>query len=186
VINLLPDELKAEIRAGRTNVLLFRYIVITLSAVVVLGGLVIGSYIVLNGAQEGARQKVSENETRVSAYSDIRARAESFRADLATAKSVLNDDISFTRLIYKIADNVPRNVVLNDLTLDPASFGTSMTMNASAKTFEDASKLKDSFIKSSDIFSRVQLQSLSSDSTTSASYPVKITLSVVINKGALK
>lgn len=187
MINLLPDERKAEIRAGRTNVLLLRYIVITLTAVVVLGGLLAGSYIVLDGAKENAQIKVNENEARVSAYNDVRTNADSFRADLATAKTVLDDDISFTKLIYKIANVVPRNVVLDNLNLDPATFGSNITMNASAKTFADAGKLKDAFIKSSDIFTNVQIQSLSSDSSTSGSgYPVKVTLTVVINKGALK
>jgi hypothetical protein len=187
VINLLPDERKKEIRAGRANVLLLRYIVITLTAVVLLGGLLVGSYVVLDGAKQGAQLKVSENQARVSAYNDVRSQADSFRADLATAKSVLDNDISYTKLIYKIANKVPHNVVLNDLTLDPASFGTALTMNASAKTFDDAGKLRDSFINSGEIFTNVQLKSLSSgDDSSSGSYPVNVTLSVVINKGALR
>lgn len=186
MINLLPEDRKAEIRAGRTNILLLRYIVITASAVVVLGGLLVGSYVVLDAAKQGAQLKVSENQSRVSAYNDVRSQADSFRADLATARTVLNDNISFTKLIYKIANLVPQNVVLDDLTLDPATFGSDMTMNASAKTFADAGKLKDSFKGSSDVFSKVQLQSLSSDTSSGSSYPVKITLTVVINKGALK
>lgn len=187
MINLLPEERKAEIRAGRTNVLLLRYIVITFTAVIVLGGLIVGSYIALDGAKQGAEQKVSENQSRVSAYSDVKAKADAFRTDLATAKSVLDNDVSFTKLIYKIADAVPPNVILNDLNLDPATFGSSVTMNASAKTFSDAGKLKDSFIKNSDVFSNVKLQSLSSEDGPSAGgYPVKVTLTVIINKGALR
>lgn len=187
MINLLPEEQKAEIRAGRTNILLVRYIIITISAVIVLGGLLVGSYIVLDSAKQGAEQKVSENQSRVSAYNDVKSQADAFRADLATAKTVLNDDVSFTKLIYKIADVVPRNVVLNDLNLDPATFGSSVTMNASAKTFADAGKLKDAFVKNGDLFSNVRLQSLSADDgSSSGGYPVKVTLTVVINKGALR
>ncbi len=187
MINLLPDERKAEIRAGRTNVLLLRYIFISLSAVVVLGGLLVGSYVVLDGAKQGAQLKVSENQSRVSAYNDVRSQADSFRADLATAKTVLDDDTSFTELIYKIADIIPRNVVLDDLNLDPATFGSDTTMTASAKTFTDAGRLKDAFTKNGEIFSKVQIQSLSSDdSSAQTEYPVKITLKVVINKGILK
>lgn len=187
MINLLPEERKSEIRAGRTNVLLLRYIVILLSAVVVLGGLVGGSYVVLNSAQESAQVKVGENQARVSAYNDVKVQADAFRSDLATAKSVLDDDLSFTKLIYKIADAVPRNVVLDDLTLDPAMFGSPVTMNASAKTFDDASRLKNAFINQHEIFTSVQLQSLQTDeSSANSAYPVKVTLKVVMNKGALK
>lgn len=188
MINLLPEEQKAEIRAGRTNVLLLRYIFITFSAVIVLAGLLIGSYVVLDSAKQAAEQKVAENQSRMSAYNDVKAQADAFRTDLATAKSVLDNDVSFTKLIYEIADTVPPNVILNDLDLDPATFGSPVTMNADARSFADAGKLKDAFVKNSQIFSNVRLQSLSSDagSSSNGGYPVKVTLSLIINKGALK
>jgi hypothetical protein len=187
MINLLPDERKAEIRAGRTNVLLLRYIFITLTAVVVLGGLLAGSYVVLDGAKQSAQLKVSENQSRVSAYNDVRSQADSFRKDLATAKTVLDDDTSFTGLIYKIANIVPRNVILDDLNLDPATFGSDTTITASAKTFADAGKLKDSFTKNGEVFSSVQIQSLtSSESAPDNDYPIKVILKVVFNKGILE
>lgn len=188
MINLLPDERKAEIRAGRTNVLLLRYIFITVTAVVVLGGLLAGSYVVLDSAKQSAQLKVSENQSRVAAYNDVRSQADSFRTDLATAKAVLDDDTSFTELIYKIANIVPRNVILDDLNLDPATFGSDTIITASAKTFSDAGKLKDSFTKNGEVFSSVQIQSLTSadDASTDNEYPVKVILKVVINKGVLE
>lgn len=189
MINLLPDEYKSEIRAGRANVILMRYILIMLAAVIVLSGLVAGSYVVLNTAQLNAEAKVEENQERVANYQDVRIQADAFRADLAIAKSVLDSDISFSKLIYKIASIVPSNVVLSDLTLDPKSFGSNVTMNANAKTFDDATKLKDAFMKSEDVFSNVQLQTIrSGDEGTSGTdeYPVQVNLSVVINKGALQ
>jgi Tfp pilus assembly protein PilN len=190
MINLLPVEHKGEIRAARANVILVRYIVIMLAAIIVLSGLVIGSYLVLNTAQANAEVKVKENEQRVSSFKNVRAQAEVFRSDLAVAKTVLDSDVSFSKLIYKIASSVPSGVILSDLTLDPQNFGSSITMNASAKTFDDATKLKDAFSRSEDIFSNVQLQNIRSSTEAGGSdtngYPVSVTLSVVINKGALQ
>lgn len=188
MINLLPDTYKAEIRAARTNVLLMRYIAILLVAITTLGGLVAGSYFVLNGARDSAQAKVNENEQRVAEYRSIKVSADSFRSDLSTVKSILEQDISFSKLIYKIADAVPKNVVLDSLTLDPKTFGTRMTINASAKTFEDAAKLKEAFANKQELFSGVQLQSIqsggSSSDSPSAGYPVKVSISVILNKGA--
>lgn len=185
MINLLPYEHKQEIRAGRTNVLLIRYILILIAAAIVLSGLTIGTYLTLNSTKANAEIKVAENQTRVNEYQSIKTQADSFRADLATAKSILDSNVSFSKLIYKIAETVPRNVILSDLALDPKSFGSSLTMTASAKTFNDATKLKDSFIKNDQIFSNVQLQTIRSETTDDA-YPVKVNISVVINKGALQ
>ncbi len=188
MINLLPTEYKQEIRAGRGNVILVRYIMILITAVIVLSGLLIGAYIVLNNTRSIAEAKVAENEQRTVAYQPVRTQADAFRGDLTTAQMILANDVSFTELIYEIAAIVPPNVVLDDLSLDPKNFGSNATMNASAKTFEDAAKLKDAFIRSNQIFSNVQLQTIR-DSETGASttkYPVKVNLSVVINKGALQ
>lgn len=189
VINLLPYEYKSDIRAARTNVILVRYIAILVCAAIVLGGLVGGVVYTLNGTKAIADEKVAENQARVAAFQSIKSEADSFRADIATAKSILDSSVSFSRLIYKIADAIPPNVVLDELPLDPSTFGTSITLNASAKSFNDATKLRDAFKQNSQIFSNVQLQNIRSESAASGAggaYPVKVTVSVVINKGALQ
>ena len=188
MINLLPDENKQQIRAGRANVLLVRYIAILACAALILAGLSVGSYVVLNTTKASAEEKVAENNSRVSAYGDVKAQSESFRSDLGTAKSILDSGISFTKLIYKISAIVPKNVVLDNLALDPQTFGSSVDMTASAKTFDDATKLRDAFSRSTDVFSDVKLQSIRSAETAGQSdaYPVKVTISVVINRGALQ
>lgn len=185
MINLLPDEHKQEIRAGRTNVVLVRYIAILICAALVLSGLSVGTYLTLNSTKANADVKVAQNQARVNQFQATKVQADSFRADLATAKGILDSNVSFSKLIYKIADTVPRNVVLSDLNLDPNTFGSSVTMTANAKSFNDAAKLKDSFIKNDQIFSNVRLQTIRSE-TSGEAYPVKVSLSVVINKGALQ
>lgn len=188
VINLLPYEHKSEIRAARTNVVLLRYIMILITAAIVLGVLIGGAYVALNDSKATAQVKADENTARLSEYQQTRARADAYRSDLATAKTILDSNVSFSKLIYQIANTVPRGVVLDDLALDPASFGSSVTMNASAKTFNDASKLRDAFSANGQVFSNVQVQTIRSSETGSSGnpYPVKVVLSVVINKGAIQ
>ena len=187
MINLLPNEHKDEIRAARTNVLLLRYITMLVSAVIVLSGLVIGSYVVLNSTRDSAQLKVDENQKDVSQYQSIKVRADSFRSDLATAKTILDESVSYTKLTYRIAETLPANVVIDTLALDPKTFGTKMTLNANARTFNDASKLKDAFSRDQELFSSVQLISIESgDSGSGDDYPVKVSISLIINKGGIK
>lgn len=188
MINLLPPTHKEEIRAGRTNVLLVRYIAILLCAAVVLGGLLVGAYIVLNSTKSIAEEKVAENVARTSAFQNTRAQSDAFRSDLATAKTIMDGKISFSKLIYEIAAIVPPNVVLDNLTLDPQTFGSSIDLTASAKSFDDATKLRDAFSNNNQVFTDVSLQTIRNPEspTTDDPYPVKVTLSVVINKGALQ
>lgn len=188
MINLLPYEHKSEIRAGRANVLLVRYIAILMCAAIVLGGLLVGAYIVLNNTKAIAEVKVQENENRMAAFQATRAQSESFRSDLSTAKTILDENISFSKLIYRIAATVPSGVILDNLTLDPKTFGSSVDLTASAKSFDDATKLRDAFSRNDQVFSDVSLQTIRSPegAATGDQYPVKVTLSVVINKGALQ
>lgn len=185
MINLLPYEHKADIRAGRTNVILVRYISILVVAAIILGGLVVGSYIVLNSTKANAQQKEAENTARLTEFQQIQTDANAFRTDLATAKTVLDSSVSFSKLIYAIADTIPSGVILEDLSLNPSSFASSVTLNASAKTFSDGTKLRDQLAARSQLFTSVQLQSIrSTEGASKDSYPVKVVLSVVINKGA--
>jgi Tfp pilus assembly protein PilN len=185
MINLLPYTHKQQIRAGRTNVILVRYIAILIMAAAVLSALTGATYFTLNTTKADAETKVADNQTRVAEYQTIKLEADSFRADLATAKTILDTNVSYSRLIYKIANTIPGNVILGDLALDPQTLGTDMTMAASAKTFEDAGKLKDALIRNDEVFSNVKLLSIRSEGSSDG-YPVKVSLSVVINKGALQ
>lgn len=185
MINLLPDEHKNQIRAGRTNVLLLRYIGMLVSAIVVLSGLVVGSYVVLNTSRESALAKVSDNNQQVTEYTKIRDEAEQFRSDLATAKTIMDNEVTYSKLIYKIADVVPSGVVLDSLELDSAKLGSSATMSASAKTYNDAVALKNAFIKDENLFSDVSFETLSYTDEGGGSYPIKVSLSVTIRKEAL-
>ncbi|MDQ5932144.1 MAG: hypothetical protein QG649_229 [Patescibacteria group bacterium] len=188
MINLLPDEHKSEIRAARTNVVLVRYIAILIAAAVVLGGLVAGTYVSINGSKAIAQDLVAYNQSLMSKHESKKTQADIFRSDLAIAKSILDNNVNFSRLIYKIADATPPNVILEELPLEPSTFGSSISLKARAKSVEDARKLQESFSKNNQLFSDVEVtnQKIDNTSSRSNSYPVEVTLSVVINKGALQ
>lgn len=188
MINLLPDTHKSEIRAARTNVLLVRYIAILVAAIAVLSGIIIAAYVVLDAKETLAQEQVEANNTKTAPYEPIRAEADALRTNLSDAKAILDQKISYSKLIYEIANSIPDGVIIETLELDPSSFGSAMTINASAKSFESASQLKDKLASNSTVFSDVKLLTLESGATGSSGgdYPVKVNVSVIINKGALQ
>ena len=188
MINLLPDTHKSEIRAARMNVLLIRYIAILSVAMIVLSGIITAAYVVLETRKASAQSLLDTNNARAQQYSSIRTEADLLRTSLSNAKSILDQKVSYSKLIYEIAGSLPEGVVLDTLDLDSASFGSSMTVNASAKTFESASKVQNQLAANSVVFSDVKLLSLESGATdgSSGQYPIKVSVSVVINKVALQ
>ena len=191
MINLLPESHKSEIRAARTNTLLARYIAILSTAIIVLSGIVAAGYVVLEAKQKSVQSLLEASQAKTAQFSSIRADAQAMQSSLSSAKSILDQKISYTKLIYKIADSIPDGVILDTLELDPSVFGNAMTINATAKTFEAASKLPVDLKKNSDIFTKVELLTLesgSSDEGTAegSAYPVRVSVSIVINKEALQ
>lgn len=186
MINLLPDDHKQQIRAGRTNVLLVRYIAMLSTAIIVLGGLVVGAYLVLNVTRESAQAKVDDNDRQVADYIAIRNEAEQFRSDLATAKTILDNEIAYSKLIYRIADALPSGTALDSLELDSAKLGSNATMSASAIDYAAAVKLKEAFIEDENLFTNVSFETISNQSDSGGDrYPIKVSLSVTIRKEAL-
>jgi Tfp pilus assembly protein PilN len=184
MINLLPDEVKKEIRAARSNVALFNYIIIIFLAVLFLAGIFATVYVVLTNTKTNAENVIKENHSRTTSYTSVQQQADSLKASLSTAKTILDRQTLYSKVLTGIAGAMPSGVVISNLNLSPTALGTPITLQAYAKSTADALKLKDNFQRSS-LFSGVSFQSLTPGSASAASgYPIGITLSLTINKGA--
>lgn len=186
MINLLPIEEKRQIRAARSNVLLLRYTLLSLGAMVVLGLIVGGAYVLMNNAKASAEKTIAENAARASSYNEVTAKANEFRANLSIAKSILDKEVNYTNVIIAIAQSLPDNVVLDSLDLDAKTFGTPFSLSARTKSYDDAVTLKNT-LQESDAFSDVSLQSVTNaaDGDTTG-YPVSVSLNVTISQEITK
>ncbi len=190
MINLLSDEKKSEIRAGRLNVILLRFITITGGGMVLLAFIVIGAYITLRYTHDQVESRMKQNSADEIAYESTKTQAQEYRNNLATAKQILDQGTNYSSLVLKIARAVPSGVVLDSLTLNSTTIGQPMTLGAHAKSINAAKSLKKSFSDRPDLFSNVSFDQINNGSDDSSSskdgYPVSITLSLVINKSSLQ
>jgi Tfp pilus assembly protein PilN len=185
MINLLPLEEKRQLRAARGNTLLIRYNIFLLGAVAFLGLAVGFTYVYLNTAKANAESTIRENSAKVSNYASIEAQAQQFRDNLSVAKTILGNEVVYTKVITEIAKLLPPGVVLEALNLDAKTFGTETTLVAKAKDYPSALALKDSFQKSP-FFTNVHFLSISSDASSTPGYPFSVSLNVTIKKDAAK
>ncbi len=182
MINLLSEAAKKDIRAARTNVKLLNYIIILGFGVVFL--IIVGTvvYFVLNNTQANAQKLISLNQSKSAAYTSVEAQGNTLRSELSSAKTILDQEVVYTKIITGIATLMPKGVILNSLSLSPATLGAPVTMQFFATTNAAALALKNSF-QSSPLFSNVTFESLSSTGGED-SYPVNVSLSLTINKSA--
>jgi Tfp pilus assembly protein PilN len=184
MINLLPDTYKKEIVAGRSNIKLVNYIVILAIGAVFLGFISAAVYFVIIGTKANAEALIVANKSKSSSYSTVQAQADSLRTSLATAKSTLEKEVVYTKVLTGIAGVMPAGSVLQTLSLSPATLGAPITLLAYTKTIDDALALKDAFQQSA-LFSNVSFTDLSTASS-SPDYPITVNISVTINKAIAK
>lgn len=183
MINLLPPNTKHQLHAARSNTLLLRYNIL-LAVIVVLALLAVGfTYLYLSQEKARAEQSIVDSSSRLAAYRDIEKEASEFRANLSTAKAILSGETAYTQTILRIAKLIPSGVILSELNLDPTTFGASTTLNARAKSTNDAIRLKDS-LQNSDLFTNVSFQTVSS-ADQGGGYPITVTMNATIDKKAL-
>ena len=97
-------------------------------------------------------------------------------------KTILDQQVSYTRLIKLIADRLPPNVIIEQLNIDPTTFGTPTTLSIRAKGYNDAIALRNR-LNDSAIFSSVSFQSITLQEKDAGSYPYTSTYSVTFKKG---
>lgn len=183
MINLLPDDAKLEIYAARTNVTLVKYILVLSFGAAFLGLISVAVYFVLMSTEAGAKSIVTDNASKSNAYSSVQAQANGLKTSLISAKTILDKEVNYTKVLISIAKVMPAGTVLDTLSLSPTTLGSPITLQAYAKTNHDALALRDSFQKSP-LFSSVTLLSMANNSTQAPGYPVSVSLNLTINKGA--
>lgn len=184
MINLLPPAEKKQLKAGKVNIILLRYCLILVAATIFLGLAIGGTLFVLKGNEATAQARIDENNSKVGQLAAVQAQANNLRASLATAKTILDKEIAYSKVVLNIAQTLPAGVVLDTLTLDANTFGTPITLNVKAKSPQAAIQLKEA-LQRSPFFSNVSFQSVSTAEAAS-DYPTAVVLSLTINKEIAK
>lgn len=185
MINLLATERKAEIRAARVNVTLVQYIIILLLAFAFISGIFYYSLVTLQSTMASADSLVEANDIKADVYSDTRQQVASLEANLSEAKSVLDQEVRYSKLLVGIGQLLPAGTIIESLPLDDTALnGAPIQIKAYAKTSADTVALQER-LKSSPLFTSISVQA-TSESDGISGYPVSITMSVVFNKAGVQ
>lgn len=187
MINLLPPEVKREIRAGQANILLLRYCVTTLVLAAFLGVAIIGVFYIIHISHDSVEREVQKSNQKIASYKSTEREYTEFSTNLATAKAIISKDVRYSSISQKIGKALPQNVILESLTLDAGKFGTPLVLNARGKSYDDAIALKTKLEESS-LFNDVHLVSVAQSNTEDGKsiYPISIAISVVIRQEVAK
>lgn len=184
MINLLPLQNKRQLAAARTNTVLAHYFLLTILALLLLA--VVFGYGVVTTLEQKAVADLQKSEADQAAlqFATTRQLAADFTKDLAVAKTILGGDVRFSKIITDIAQVIPAGVILSDLSLDAVTQQNSpITINARAKSYEQAVDLKNSLEKS-DVFENVSLVSATKSLEEGGGYSIVVSVSAQFSKVA--
>lgn len=186
MINLLPAEKKAQIRAARTNVLLLRYSAILLLAIVFILGALYVSRTVLSFTEENSKEVIASNDLKADVYSGTKAQVDALSASLAETKTLLDQEVLYSKVFISIGQLMPPGTVFDKLVLDSSSFaGTPVSTKAYAKTSADVLALREKF-ESSSMFSGVSFQTIVESGSGIEDYPVSVDMTFTLNKAVIQ
>lgn len=184
MINLLPPHAKKELAAGRANRLLLRYhILFSLLALATLLILVF-FYLHLRGAQQSYQATVDANIQKSGHMAASQKEVAEFRANLATARQILDKQINYSAVALRVASVIPPGVILGQLTLDPETINQPVKLNAQARDEQAVQSLKDA-LNNSAYFSDAYYDTVSRDAASS-NYPFSITMTVTFTQELLR
>lgn len=189
MINLLPPETKRQIRAGRINVVLYRYCLLVIGTALVLGGVFgLGFWADMNDRTLAEATK-TQNQAAAKPYEKTRAAAEDYAKNLVVAKTILGSNVSFSTLIFGIAAAIPQGVVLNTLSLSATTKADApIDITGRAASYERAVSLKNS-LEASPIFEKVSIVNINqaepNAQTTDIArkYPFTVSIKAQFSKG---
>ena len=178
MINLMSYDAKKQTRAARMNVALFRYIVILAFSIIFLALACAATYYFLSNNKP--KPAVKDNS-----YLLLQKKENTIRADLITAKNILDRQIVYSDVITGIAVALPTGTILDSLNLNDSSFGATTNLKIFARSVDIEPKIKENFTKSL-LFSNYKLQSSGTNQNGSKEYPFMLDLTITINKALIQ
>jgi len=183
MINLLSYDKKRQIRAARANVILVKCVIFTAFAILFLATYCIIAYNFVIDSKESQTANVSDGQSLDSKSTTILSQTNSFKADLETAKAILDTRVSYSKIITELTKTLPTGVVIDSLTMNSDSISSPISLSLRATTNAKKQEIKDGFKKST-IFSGYSEKSVSENKDDASGYPLTILSTVLIKKEA--
>lgn len=183
MINLLPEKTQQQLNAAHANTILLKSLVWLFTAVAFLFLACSVSYMFLADAQTEKQDLANNSQSVSSLYTSAQTKLNTINKNIATAKTLLLQQISYSEAITNLASLMPTGVVLDKLVLGGNTGANAATsIKARAKSEEIAAKMKDNFQKSS-LFANYSQTTSTNPGSDAATFPILINISLTIKKG---
>ena len=186
MINLLPPSRTAAIRYGRQNTSLRVWLVGVALAIVGLIIILAGGWVYIDHQSKVFQKDISSTNQQLQTQNvdKVKADAKEITGDINVIDKVLSQEIHFSDLIQAIGSYMPPGTVLGSLSLSDKVSG-SLDLTANARDYASAAQIAVNLSdKKDDLFSKVDIISISCGSTIEKTYKCSSTFRALFSKAA--
>ena len=191
MINLLSPRAKRDIRAARINVILVQSCVAILALTVIIGIIYGIGFWIVREEKAATLATLASQSAEAKQYDVYRKKADNFKNDLKTAKTVLDNSYSYSEFLLTLARDIPDETLITAIVIGAPTAKTgstvgSITLSARASTYNKVLELKSS-LEASTLFENVNIVSYNRPDDLSAlpegekKYPFDATISVQLS-----
>lgn len=166
MINLLPPDMRVELRAAKANTTLRKYLFTALAASASLLMIFGGALYINQVYYEDYKRQLADSEQKLASLQDLRQRVKVYNESLAQAKDIFGKEIRLSNLIRNLSGTLPPGAVLNTVSFNVGSLDQPLSITAQLDSFEKAAVLKRNF-EDSGLFTTVVLTQVNGVGATS-------------------
>lgn len=177
MINLLPPDLKQAYHYARRNYHLSRWIVVLLTVLAGAAIITAAGWVYLNQTSKQYQSQITASQKNLDAqsYKQVESQIKEMSNNLKLSVQVLSKQILFSELLIHLGTIMPKDTKLSALNISQTEGGIDIT--AVAKTYASATQIQVNMSDSSNkLFSKVDLVSITCDSSDTSDYPCKVSL----------
>lgn len=183
MINLLSSVERGELAAAQRNVRLRQYMFILL----MLGGVITASYgvgyIILNNQANAYRADVERYAPEKEKYADVIKQATSFNSNLFVAKSIINDEFSYSGFLELLSSMIPHDAVLAGINIHTVDFAKPIELTIDTKSYAASYEVKKTF-ETSPYFRDTKLRAITQ--APEGTYPYTTAIITTVNVDLIK
>lgn len=185
MINLLPSTYAETVRYARQNTSLRIWLFGIAAAIVGLALIFTGGALYINQQSETLQRNIDSTRMQLKTQNltQVQKDAKEITGDIKIINKVLASEVRFSALIQAIGNDMPPGSVLDSLSL--AKTSGAIDLSASAKNYNSAAQIAVNLSTAQNkLFSKVDIQNVSCDSSSPKDYKCVVSLKALFSKAS--
>lgn len=143
MINLLPPDINKQIKFGRRNAVLMRYLTLAVVVAVILAAEFIGGQIYVAQRIKAAEDEVANKNVSLAQYADVEKKVQAVNSRVTSIQAIQKSQSKFSLLLADLAAATPKGVAITSISLTgddkkPVRVSATATDYATALSFRDS------------------------------------------------